>query len=149
MGYADALRAATITGDAIADTIEGIFDDSFPLTFTSWTPTLGVTGGTYGSTSITFAKYIQIGKMVIFAASFTGTTGSAPATITFTLPVTASATGGAAWPFYAQVVDGGSTIAGVGYTSSTTVGTVTRHDAADFGDGASRTMRVFGVYEAA
>lgn len=67
----------------------------------SWTPTLGVTGGTFTNTSVTYATYVQIGKLVWFSTVFTGDTASDPTTITYTLPVTANTTVASSVPFSA------------------------------------------------
>jgi hypothetical protein len=60
----------------------------------SWTPTLSYAGGTTNPTSATkvFAKYYQVGKLVIVQIYYTYVRGSGDRTITtFTLPVTAAA----------------------------------------------------------
>lgn len=151
MAYADTIRTATATMDDVATLIEGIFVSGYGLTWTAWTPTLGATGSmTWTSTAINFAKYIQCGKLIIFAVVAGGTTGgSASSGLTFTLPVTASATWASNTGLAAaNVIDGGSSIAGVCLTT-TAVGTVTRYDAGNYGLGAGRTIRVVGAYEAA
>jgi hypothetical protein len=119
----------------------------------TWSPTLGATGSmTWTSTSVTWAKYIQIGKNVYFRVKATGTTGgTASNALTFTVPIAANTemiTGFASvGPAY--VGDSVSTMGFSFFNNSTTEVAVRRYDGANFGLGASRSITVTGVYEAA
>ncbi len=55
--------------------------------WTDWTPTLGVSGGTFGSTSITLARYMRLEDAILLYLEITGTCGTTPDYLTFTLPV--------------------------------------------------------------
>lgn len=115
--------------------------------WTSWTPTLSASGSmTYTSTSITYAKYIQIGKLVYFKVFFTGTVGGTPSNgLNFTIPVTANADGvtGAV-----RVRDNGASAGGILFSNSTTQLGVSRYNVASYTAGAV-DVNVYGFYEAA
>ena len=151
MAFGDILRTATFTGDDIADLIEGIGSSSHPLAWTTWSPTYSASGSmTFTSVTTNYAKYLRIGKLIIFAIKATGTTGGTPdTTLQFTLPVTASSdavTGNS--PFSAFTNDS-STVGGFGFVSSSTVGGVRKYDATNYASGASRQIFCAGAYEAA
>jgi len=52
-----------------------------------YTPTLGVSGGTFTSTTTTYARYSLIGKQGFIYIYFNGTTGTTPDYLTFTAPL--------------------------------------------------------------
>lgn len=123
MAYADTLRSTTFTGSDIATLIEGIFSSSHSVTWSTWSPTYTGSGTlTYTTVTTTYAKYVQIGKIVIMCLRATGTVGGTGIEIRFTLPVTAAATNEI---FQAGTLDSGLyLIPGMGYIQSTTVGAV-------------------------
>ncbi len=95
MAYADTLRSKTFTGPDIANLIEGIFVAGHPAAWTTWTPSpLGATGSmTFTTTTIQFANYIQIGKLVFVSLRIDGTIGGTVNTgITVPMPVTSATT---------------------------------------------------------
>lgn len=150
MAFGDILRSANFTGDDIADLIEGIGVSGHPLTTATWSPSYSASGSmTYTSVTTSLAAYVRIGKIVLFSLFATGTTGgSASTSLIATLPVTADATFTSAnAPFACTVADGASAIGGVAYIGSSTQVYATRYDAANFGTGASRVMRVSGWYK--
>ena len=148
MAYADSLRAATATNNTAASLIEGIFSSGFPATWSSYTPTLSPESPmTYTSTSITYAKYLQIGKLVICLVKFTGTTGGTQTTyVSFTLPVTAHASSIGAGA--AAIVDNGLVYSGsIGI--STTLAYPRFPTNGNFTAGSGRAVNALVVYEAA
>lgn len=69
---------------------DGIYAPSVStLAWTDWVPTFGGTGSmTYTSTTLRYARYLQIGKVVYVQIGVTGTVGGTPDTgLTFTLPI--------------------------------------------------------------
>jgi hypothetical protein len=97
-------NADTITAESVNTDLNALINDynlpvgadkidpaalTTDVDWTNWTPTLGaVAPMTLAGTSIIFARYCQIGKVVFFTLKFTGTTGgTASNQITFTLPV--------------------------------------------------------------
>jgi hypothetical protein len=115
----------------------------------SWTPSYSASGSmTYTSVTTNRAKYLQLGKLVFFTLSATGTTGgTASNAIIATLPVTAA---------YSPIIfaggydDGGGTaLTGIGQGSGTGSLAVSKADKSNFGLGAGRSIYVSGVYEAA
>lgn len=92
MAYADSIRTTSPTMEGVATLIEGIFSSGYGLTVSTWTPTLTASGSmTYTSTSVNKAIYVQVGKLVFFNVSFTGTVGGSVSTaLKFTLPITAA-----------------------------------------------------------
>jgi hypothetical protein len=89
------------TGDIITeaewDKIKAYFDAAFPLVgagldtaWTTWAPTYS--NMTVGNGTTTYAKYMRIGRWIVFELRFTlGSTSAISTTPTFTLPVQASA----------------------------------------------------------
>lgn len=148
MAYADALRAPSATLAIAAALIEGIFTSLFPLTWGSWTPSYSASGSmTYGTITTSFAKYIQIGKLVLWCHYSTGTVGGTPARLlAHSLPVTGAtgAPGGAA----GYVADGGNQLSGAVITGTTSA-SYTMRDASNFSAGSGRVLAGFGIYEAA
>lgn len=53
---------------------------------TSWSPTLGVSGGTFTGTAVALALFATWYEHVFINIRFTGTTGSTVASLTFSLP---------------------------------------------------------------
>jgi len=115
--------------------------------FTSFTPVISVVGPmTYTSVTVTFGKRVQLGKLVLFAASFTGTVGGTPgAIITMSLGVTAVNQGISA---AVQVTNGGAIVGGSSTTASTTTIDLRLSTAAVYTAG-TVAVTVYGFYEAA
>lgn len=118
----------------------------FPAAF-AYTPTLSCSGSmTYGSTSITFARFSVIGRLCRLYLEFTGTTGGTASTdIIATLPITQAS----AMTTMAYVVNGAGQPA-EGFCLITGGNAVFRKKdgtATDFGLGAGRECRVSVVYE--
>jgi len=147
MAYADSIRSSGVTTAQIATLIEGIFSSGYGLTWTSWVPTYGASGSmTYTSVTTTFAKYIQVGKLVFYQIYASGTTGgTASNQITATLPVAGlsdSRVGSCI------VQDGSGNITGQVFTNATNL-LIYKYDTSNFGLGASRLFIAVGFYEAA
>jgi hypothetical protein len=151
MAYADALRAVTPapTGDDIADLIEGIFASTFPLTWTSWSPSYSAGGSmTYTSVTTSTGRYIQIGKLVFFKLIATGTTGGSASThVKFTLPVNQSTTHYSTGSGF--INEAGTITAGFLQYNSTTTMEVHHYNDANWTLGATRLFNIQGFYEAA
>lgn len=151
--YADTLRSRLFTGSDIATLIEGIFTSTFPATLSSWTPTLTCTGSmSITGTSISSAKYIQIGKLVWFKLSFAGTLGGTPSAIVHaTLPVTAATT--VVEQFAIQAIDGDASVPTAPlaqiYDTTSKIGIYKAHAGGNWTAGASFAARLSGFYEAA
>lgn len=145
MAFADPILTTAPTMEGVAALINTLLSSTGPLVMTSWTPTLGVTAPmTFTSTSIVFAKYFQIGKIVFFAASFSGTVGGTPgAVITMTLPVTAVSQGISA---AVQVTDGGTAVSGNCSILTTTTIEIRRYNAAALTAGVVGPT-LYGFYE--
>jgi hypothetical protein len=107
----------------------------------SWTPTLGVSSGTYTSTTITNAKYQIFDGYYDYYVAFSGTTSTTPNNITFTLPIAPSAFTPNGFP--CTLGDGGGYANGVVETSGTTA-TCKRVDGANFSAGTGRGATVNG-----
>lgn len=150
--YADALRSRIFTGADIASLIEGIFTSTFPLTWSSWTPTFTASGSmTITSTAITSAKYCQIGKLVFFKLAFTGTIGGTPSFgVRATLPVTAATVG--VEYFSSLVVDGDASIPASPvsriYDTTSKLEVLKSRAAASYTAGGSFQAYTSGFYEA-
>lgn len=88
MAYADSIRTKTAGMNDVASLIEGIVSSGFPLTWTTWVPTLtGFSANPAGA----IYKYIQIGKLVILRVDQTPAAGTSNATgFTITLPATSN-----------------------------------------------------------
>lgn len=114
-----------------------------------WTPSYSGEGSLSWAGVTAVARYIQIGKLVIFQVDATGTTtGSDDNGLEFTLPVTASsATGNPA--IGAGYVTSTTTVQGFALLSSTTLGVARRYDSGNFGIGSGRQLSIIGAYEAA
>lgn len=96
---ANVSTSAAIAGQKLAGGVSGMFG-----AWSSWTPTMG---GAYtiGNGTITYAKYIQIGKTVHFRFKTTvGSTTAVGASITMSLPVNLHADYVAPDPINATVV---------------------------------------------
>lgn len=89
------------TGDIITevewDKLKAYFDAAFPLVgagldaaWTTWAPTYS--NMTVGNGTTTYAKYMRLGRWIVFELKFTlGSTSTIGTVPTFTLPVTAAA----------------------------------------------------------
>ena len=114
----------------------------------AWNPTLGaVDSMTYTSTSLTYARYCQIGSTVFFAIAFTGTVGGTLSNaVTFTAPV-APATIAPTQP--AQVIEGTTKYIGVWiWDVATSKIEIQFTDGSNFGAGTVAT-KASGFYEVA
>jgi hypothetical protein len=89
MAYADPIRQEKYSWNSLADLIDGIGGADSTLAYQPWTPTLGVNGGTFTGTTINYARYVQIGKLVIGELKVSGTTGSTANFLTASVPVNA------------------------------------------------------------
>lgn len=69
----------------VDSTVSGILN-SFPPTITDYTPSLGVGGGTWTSTTINEAYYQQVANHIMGYVDVTGTCGSTPQSLRFNLP---------------------------------------------------------------
>ena len=133
-----AADATVATWDALA---------FYPLSWATWSPTLTPAASmTYTSTSVTFARFVQIGKVVHFKIAFTGTVGGTPSTyIGFTLPVTSDGAGISA---SVAVLDNSSLAAGFSSSGSSTRLDVYRYNNVAFTAG-TVSLNCYGTYEAA
>ena len=109
----------TSLGSGTANGQATIFDQ---FSWTSWVPTFTPEGAmTYSGQTLSYAKYIQINKLVLFRVSVSGTVGGTPAEyVGFSLPVTANSNAVAG---SVTVVDGGLILPG-----SMSFGSTTRFD---------------------
>ncbi len=74
MAYADTLRTSAGTLEIAAGLIEGIASSTYPLTWSTWSPTYGASGSmTFTSVTTTAARYARIGKLVLVNFYFGGT----------------------------------------------------------------------------
>lgn len=81
----DGASAIRTLGSAIDTTI-----GNYNRTWTSWTPTITAGSGTITTSSTTYAKYYQIGKLVLLKFNITITdNGTGASDVRLTLPVTA------------------------------------------------------------
>jgi hypothetical protein len=81
----DGASAIRTLGSAIDTTI-----GNYNRAWTSWTPTITAGSGTITSTTINYAKYIQIGKLVFLKFNITITNnGTGASDVKMSLPVTA------------------------------------------------------------
>jgi hypothetical protein len=131
----------------VASLIEGIGVAGFPLNWNTWTPTYSCEAGmTFTGVTTNAARYIQIGKLVFYYISFSGTTGGTAKTYLAATPPVTPANAFAAGAGYA--VDNG-VICGAAVQVSTTNIYARRYDSANFTLGAGRSGVCMGVYEAA
>lgn len=116
----------------------------------SWTPTYGASGAmTFTGVTTTYAKYIQIGKLVFFWVAATGTLGGTINTgITFTLPLTSTTSGGS-YGSATVLPSGGSNVGAQLLATSTTVALVRRYDNANITLGAGAAINAQGFFEVA
>jgi hypothetical protein len=148
MAYADSIRTTAPTMEAVASLIEGIPSSGYPLTFLTYSPTISaVAPFTFTSTTVLFAKYVRIGKLVLFAISFNGTAGGTLAgTLTVTLPIAAVNQNISA---ATQITDGGVIKSGsTTLGSSTSLIDIRLYNAAAYTAGAVGPT-IYGFYEAA
>ena len=120
-------------------------EDLKTKTFTDFTPTLSGSGSmTISSPTISVARQAAIGELVFIEVAATFTVGGTPdLSVQFELPLTAS--GALMMP--SVVVDGGNELSGFALLESgdATV-SVRRDDGSNWNAGASREIRVSGVY---
>lgn len=118
----------------------------------SWTPNPVAITGSFGSVVIDYAKFIQLGKLVVFSMMAHGTQSSAATTgLRFTLPVNAAAGAVGFSPFHAEYSIGGALQDGLGLIYSATQGEISGADrgASTFTVGSNRYIAASGLYEAA
>lgn len=129
MAYADTLRSALFTGGDIATLIEGIGVSGYPLTWSTWTPTMGATGSmTYTSTSIRYANYIAIGTLRIISVRVDGTIGGSVSTgVTITLPTATASTTYDQFATGRIYVNGAGEAGVIGLTTASTTATFYRY----------------------
>lgn len=114
-------------------------------TFTDFTPTLSGSGSmTISSPSITVARYAAIGELIFVEVAASFTIGGTPdLSVKFDLPLAAS--GGCI--INGCVVDGGNELSGFALlTASSATVSVRRYDGSNWNSGASREIRLSGVY---
>lgn len=113
----------------------------------SWTPTYGAGGSmTYTNVTTEYAKYVQVGKTVIFQLAAVGTLGGTASTeITITLPVPPLNPASNGLPFAARV----SNPSVAGFTFFTNKVNIRRYDGSAYSTGASKGIYVSGAYEVA
>ena len=146
MAYADSIRTSGATMEAVASLIEGIGSAGYPLTWTTWTPTY--TGGTGTWPGAGTAKYLRIGKLVIFTINATATlSGTATAYVTYTIPITEAP----GTPVFASgwiLPDGSNVKSATTFMHSTPAMRIQRYDGANLTNG-TVGFALVGIYEAA
>lgn len=151
MAYADSIRSATATMEAVATLIEGIFSSGYGLTFSSYAQSATQSGGgslTYTSYTSEYSKYIQVGKLVIWIFRGYGTTGgTGNAELKLYLPVTAASVNGICGGGW--TTDGSTAYAAQIAGASTTLLSMKRYDSTAYTLGASRYSAGIVIYEAA
>jgi hypothetical protein len=148
MAYADDIRAAdTVTLDTIADSIEALWTSAGALAWTSWTPTTGASGGTWGT--ITSSSYYSVvGDLTICFVHIYGTAGATPDYLTFTLPSNVAYT----THCNLQLMEGGITVivpASCVCASGTATVSVYRYDDVAISDGTVRGPSGIILYKSA
>lgn len=115
-------------------------------TWKNWTPTIAASGSmTTASTSITAARYLQVGSIVHFSISFTTTTGGSAGTyITFTLPVTPASLVDS----YGWVRDNGAYSAAFAYYSGGVMN-ISKSSPANWALTSNQVVHISGTYEVA
>lgn len=76
---------------SLAQSSLGIGASQVTATFSDWSPILTAPGGTFAGT-VDFARYLQIGKLLVGFVRVEGTTASTPSYLTFTTPVSVANT---------------------------------------------------------
>lgn len=119
-------------------------------TWSDWTPTYGGSSSmTFGTITTHYARYAQVGKIVFFEISATGTTGGTASTdITFTLPVAPKNASSTVFLSFSVFIRDTATASGYGYIDDTKA-YVRRYDSSNWGLGSSRSIRASGHYEIA
>lgn len=116
-----------------------------------WSPSYGASGSlTWTSVSTSQARYIEVGKLIIFLIDATGTLGGSASTdLTFSLPVTAaSSTGNPA--IGGGYVGSPSAVCGFCYLNASVVtGSCRRYDSSNYATSGNGTISIIGAYEAA
>lgn len=165
-GDADAPSRDMSNWNAIRDVVNGGIDNNNIsssaaiaisktelATFTNWTdytPTYDASESmTFTSVTSFIARYIRIGDMVALQVTATGTTGgTASNSLTFTLPITAAASG-------TNVLQGGASIkttsttrsSGFFFSSDTSTIVVRKYDDSNFALGSNIGFGVQMIYE--
>ena len=113
----------------------------------SWEPTFTASGTmTFTVSSISYAKYIEVGKATFFNIRADGTTGGVASTeIRFTLPTRISSTNVVS--FASTIVSGGFSLAGRALHRIGDEVAVGRYDGANWAIGANQLISVSGFYE--
>lgn len=130
----------------VATLIEGIASSGYPLTWTAWTPTYGASESmTFTSVSTAEATYCQIGKLVAFRVSATGTVGgTASKYLTVTMPVTPSTE----YSGLGGYIENNGVYTGVCLLNATSL-RVYRYDRANWTLEAGSKLIISGLYSAA
>ncbi len=146
MAYADSIRTTAPTMGAVASLIEGICSSSGNLVAIYYLPTISVTAPfTFTVTSIPLSKYFQVGKIVFFTLSFSGTAGGTLSSIiSIALPVTSPGSNICA---ACTIVDNSTYKAGAVINNGTTTLEIRKYDASNYTAG-SVSITVYGFYEA-
>ena len=117
-----------------------------------WVPTVTPSGSmTYTSTTLWFARYVQIGDLVHFRIGITGTTGgTASSNISFTLPVAVNDQSGTAFEQVcsAYIYDGAGNVA-MGLIRDNDKVEVYKDALANYSLTAGCTIHITGTYEVA
>lgn len=150
MAYADLLRSAGTNANICASLTEGIFSTAYATPLATWSPTFTGGAGTWSPSSGKVARYLTVGKMVMFYLHASATlSGTTTAYVTFTLPLAKAATS-------TPVCGGGSIIpdgsnvksAAISAGSSTTVIQVLLYNGGNLTNG-TVTIDIYGMYEVA
>ncbi len=146
MAYADTLRTSAATLEIAAGLIEGIGSSTYPLTWTAWTPTYTGGGGTWAGSGT--AKYIQIGKLVLFWVAASATLSGTTAYLTYTLPPVSPASALRVFASAWILPDAANVKSGTTFVRTGTTMQVQRYDGSNLTAGVV-AFDAFGFYEAA
>ncbi len=146
MAYADSIRTRGATFEGVADLIEGIGVAGFPLAWTTWTPTYTGGGGTWAGSGT--AKYIQIGKLVLFWVSASATLSGTTSYVTWTLPAITPASATKVFVSAYIIPDGANVKSATSFVRTGTTMQVQRYDGSNLTAGVV-SFDAFGFYEAA
>jgi hypothetical protein len=151
-------QGAQVCSGPVPSDLDYWLHNDYGRAWTSWTPTITVSGGTAPNYGGSFTNYyIQIGKLVFAYCYWTnssgGTAGSGTNNIVFTLPVNSNNTSVAIGHGYAY--ESGGTIGSVTVVNDAAGTASFRLDASGAGlagndqSSTSRTIRITLMYEAA
>jgi len=138
--------------DGIGTDLDEIFTSAAGLVFSTWTPTWGANGAmTFSTVTTNRASYVQIGKLVFFQVSGTGTIGGVVNNaVTFTLPVTSSTSSSNFTIGHGYANDAGTTsLSSFAYFNSTTGANISFYDFRNYTAGAGCIASAAGFYQAA